>query len=288
MANPKKASAKKRAAAEEVTEVRGELRQLAALRAKFPVLPEALAAGLLAQHDDDACRARGTTTRSADTFKGAMAWARTVGAHAADAGFSPARSRWFFDCLTNLGTLLSGKSAAANPAAGSALDDAQYAAEALIARTRRSLENAVGSHKIWTVSLAEALVPDPALDAHISVLRQLAAQITAWLKAPAATPPAAPPLAGFDVDAKTAAALVAAAKALDAAIAVRPPPAQIDRDSPAINAAEGRLYFIMRVLWDDLAEARKAGASSLQLSVTPTLLRGLNLSARKRAKSGSK
>ncbi len=283
MANPKKGSAKKRAEAEEVTEVRGELRQLATIRAKFPALPDALAAGFFDQHGDDACRARGTTTRSPDTFKGAMAWARTMGAHAADAGFSPLRVRWFLDCLTALGTLLTGKTAAANPAAGSALDDVEHAADALIARTKRSLENAVGTHKVWAPALAEALVPDPALDARISVLRQLAAQITAWLKAPAA-----PPLAGFDVDAKTAAALVAAAKALDAAIAVRPPPAQFDRDSPAINAAEGRLYFIMRVLWDDLAEARNAGASSLQLSVTPTLLRGLNLNARNKPKRGSK
>lgn len=206
--------------------------------------PRRAGGGFFDQHEDDACRARGTTTRSPETFKGAMAWARTMGQHATDPGFSPLRVRWFLDVSTALGTLLTGKPAAANPAAGSALDDVEHTADALLARTKRSLENAVGTHKVWAPVLAAALVPDPALDARISVLRQLAAQITAWLKAPAA-----PPLAGFDVDAKTAAALVAAAKTLDAAIAVRPPPAQFDRDSPAINAAEGRLYFIMRVLW---------------------------------------
>ena len=281
MATSRKVTAKKRAATDTGNDVRGELRQLATLRAMFSPLPEALAAGMFALHDDEACRARGTTTRSAETFKGAMAWARILGANASDAGVSAVRARWFFDCLTALGTLMSGRAVAANPASTSALDDAEQTADALLSRTRRKLENAVGSHPRWTASLRTALTPDEALDARIAVLRQLAAQITEWL---AATPPAAPPLAAFDLDQGTVTALRDAAKALDDAIATRPPPAQVDRDSPAINAAEGRLYFIMRVLWDDLADARKAGKTGLQLTVTPTLLRGLNLSARKRAK----
>ncbi|MEZ4405174.1 MAG: hypothetical protein R3A52_01605 [Polyangiales bacterium] len=40
----------------------------------------------------------------------------------------------------------------------------------------------------------------------------------------------------------------------------------------------------MRPLWDDLREAREDGVSALQLSITPTLLRGLDLNRRKAAK----
>ena len=41
----------------------------------------------------------------------------------------------------------------------------------------------------------------------------------------------------------------------------------------------------MRPLWDDLAEAREDGITSLQLTVTPTILRGLDLGTRKPKKS---
>jgi hypothetical protein len=40
----------------------------------------------------------------------------------------------------------------------------------------------------------------------------------------------------------------------------------------------------MRPLWDDLAEAREDGVTALQLGVTPALLRGLDLNARKAKK----
>ena len=76
-------------------------------------------------------------------------------------------------------------------------------------------------------------------------------------------------------------ALTAAAKALEDAIAKRPAAGQVDRDGPAVNEAEGRLLYVMRPLWDDLAEAREDGLTSLQLTVTPSLLRGLDLRARK-------
>ena len=52
---------------------------------------------------------------------------------------------------------------------------------------------------------------------------------------------------------------------------------QVDRDSPEINIAEGRLLYAMRSIWDDLAEAREAKKSALLLGVTPPLVRGLNL-----------
>ena len=51
------------------------------------------AAAFHALHDDDACRARGTNTRSVDTFRIGMTWARTFGAHAVDPGIKPGQVR---------------------------------------------------------------------------------------------------------------------------------------------------------------------------------------------------
>lgn len=276
-------------------EVRGELRQLADIRAKFPPLAADVAAQLLAQHDDASCRVRGTETLAAATFRGAMEWARTLGAHAHDPAVSPRRARWFFDCLTALGTLLSGRVTPANPSAASLIADAEHVADALVARTERRVRQAAGTNPAWTAALDAALVPDPDLDPRVAKLKQLSALLRAWLPKGVITKlftssskepnPPAPPLAVFDLDAETVDALDAALKALDEAIAQRPATQQPGRDSPAVNAAEGRLHFIMRVLWDDLAEARAEGRSGLQFTVTPTLLRALNLNARHKKKA---
>ncbi|MBK6532095.1 MAG: hypothetical protein IPF99_21585 [Deltaproteobacteria bacterium] len=70
-----KESPTKPAASDGSGDVRGELRQLAEIRGRFPALDADTAAALHAHHDDDACRAKGTVTRAADTFRGAMSWA---------------------------------------------------------------------------------------------------------------------------------------------------------------------------------------------------------------------
>ncbi|HEY4120689.1 MAG TPA: hypothetical protein VGM56_22645 [Byssovorax sp.] len=257
--------------------VRGELRQLAALRAKLSPLSDAVSHAMLAQHDEATCRERGTATKAADTFKGAMAWARTVGANAADPGFSPMPTRWFLDCLTVLGAQLTGAATHANPSHAGSLHDVEVACDALLASVRRSVDHAVGSNAGWRASVDAALTPDPNLDARVSTLNQLADLLAGWHRSPAG----APPLSAFGLDAATATALRHAASELDEAIATRPAPKQVERDGPAANEAEGRLYFAMRVVWDLLADARAAGKSSLQLGVSPALLRGLNLNRTK-------
>ncbi len=262
--------------AEDPEHVRGELRQLAEIRSKFPQLPDALAASMLAHHDADACREKGKSTRAVDIFRGAMSWARIFGAHASDPAVSPVRVRWFLDCLTTLGSQLSGKTAAANPSDESSYDDVAQKADKLLARTKRRAKDAAGTNTTWRAALDKALEPDGVQDPRISTLRQLAKLLGAWL-----TASASPPLAAYDLNEGTATSLAAAAEALDAATARRPAPQQIHRDSPAINESEGRLLYVMRPLWDDLAEAREDGRSSLQLTVSPALLRGLDVNSRK-------
>lgn len=263
-------------AAEDPEHVRGELRQLAEIRSHFPQLPDALAASMLAHHDADACREKGKSTRAVDIFRGAMSWARIFGAHASDPAVSPVRVRWFLDCLTTLGSQLSGKTAAANPSDESSYDDVAQKADKLLARTKRRAKDAAGTNTAWRAALDKALEPDGVQDPRISTLRQLAKLLRAWL-----TASASPPLAAYDLDEGTATSLEATAKALDAATARRPAPQQVHRDSPAINESEGRLLYVMRPLWDDLAEAREDGRSSLQLTVSPALLRGLDVNSRK-------
>ncbi len=258
-------------------ELPGELRQLAEIRAKFPPLSHDVSEHMLAPHDDESCRERGNNTRGADVFRGAMGWARTFGEHSTESGVSAVRVRWFLDCLTTLGALLMGGTPAKNPSDESAYDDAAKAADKLIARTRRRLYDAAGTTKKWRAAVDAALVPDEKLDARVSRLTGLAALIQKWLGAPKS-----PPLAANDITAQTVTALLAAAKTLEDAIATKPAAAQADRDSPAVNTAEWHLLFAMRPMWDDLAEAREDGLTSLQLTVTPALLRGLDLVQRKK------
>ncbi len=267
------------AADESVRELPGELRQLAEIRAKFPALSHDVSVDLLAHHDDDACRERGGSTRASDVFRGAMTWARIFGANRDEPGVSPVRVRWFLDCLTTLGALLSGRSAAANPADESGYDDAASKADKLVARTSRRAYDAAGTKSSWRAAIDTALTPEEGRDERVSKLSRLAALLEKWIKAPKA-----PPLAAYDITAATVTALRDAATALDDAIANKPAPAQADRDSPAINTAEGRLLLVMRPLWDDLSEAREDGLTSLQLTVSPAILRGLDMRARKAKK----
>jgi hypothetical protein len=254
--------------------VRGELTQLAVLRAAFPALSPAASSTFHALHDDDACRERGNNTRATDTFRIAMTWARTFGAHAADPALDGAQVRWFLDCLTGLGAALTGRAPAANPSHGGALADAEHVADRLLQRTERRARDAAGSRADLTAALDAALTPDGALDSRVSRLRQLAGYLEAQLRSGA---PHAAALRLFHLDTPTVTALRGAADTLDSLIASVPPPKQIDRDSPQVNTAEGRLFFAMRPLWDGLAEAREDGVTSLLLTVSPTLLRGLNI-----------
>lgn len=260
---------------ENAEHVRGELRQLAELRTKFPALPAPLAAGMLAHHDPDSCREKGKSTKAVDIFRAGMSWARILGAHAGDPAVSPVRARWFLDCLTTLGSLLSGRVAAANPSDESSYQDVAQQADKLLARVKRRARDAVGTHSAWRLALDTALAADGVQDPRISILRQLAKLLGSWSK------PGSPPLAGYDIDASTVRSLSAAAEALEAATARRPAAQQAQRDSPAINESEGRLLLVMRPLWDDFAEAREDGRSSLQLTVSPALLRGLDVNVRK-------
>jgi hypothetical protein len=58
-------------------------------------------------------------------------------------------------------------------------------------------------------------------------------------------------------------------------------------DSPAVDIAEGRLFFAMRTVWNDFARARRHHRSKLLLPVSPTILRGLDLSQRKKRKGSN-
>ena len=282
MANPKKTKteAKKTSPAPavkaaELALLGGELRQLAEIRAHFAALSPDEAAALLLHHHAEACRAKGGNTRALEIFRGGLSWARTFSEHRDDAALSQSRVRWFLDCLTALGALLSGRATAKNPADESAYDDASKAADKLLRRTLRRVRDAAGTDNASHAAIDEAGVVADALDARLAQLTQLAALLKKWLAA------AKLPLASYGVTAATVTALTAAAKALEDAIAKRPAAGQADHDGPAVNEAEGRLLYVMRPLWDDLAEAREDGLTSLQLTVTPSLLRGLDLRARK-------
>jgi hypothetical protein len=207
-----------------------------------------------------------------------MSWARTFAARAADPALEPQRVRWFLDCTTALGAVLNGQTAA-DPTAASAFEDAAQTADKLLRRTERRARDAAGTAAAAVAAVDAALTPDAVLDPRISRLRQLAALLTTWLALPVAK---APPLRVYGLAGHTVAELTRAATALDEAIARRGPAKQADRDSPAVNVAEGRLHFVMRSLWTDLAEARADGVTDLILTVSPTILRALNIKPRRK------
>lgn len=258
----------------------GEMRQLAVIRAHFPALPSSTAAAMLAHHDADVCRVKGTATRATDTFRIAMAWARTFGEHRDDPAVRGASVcvRWFLDCLIALGAELSAKAAATNPVRDGALRDATLNAELRLRRATRRARDAAGTERPKLDALDRALSHDGVGDATVARIRRLAALLDDWRGSSSGI---AATLEVYGVTADTVRSLRDAAQTLEEAIARRPAQRQIDRDTPAINTLEGRLYLVMRPLWDELAEAREDGATSLQLSVSPTLLRGLELYQRR-------
>lgn len=255
--------------------VRAELVQLATIRGQFAEVPDDMAAGLLAHHDEESCREKGKNTRAADIFRAAMSWARTFGEHASDPALSQVRVRWFLDCATALGNNLSGRAPAPNPPVDA--EDLTTSADRLLKRTERRARDATGTNRSWRAALDRALTPDGVHDDRVSKLAQLAELLNAWLRASSA-----PPLVAYDLNMATVTALNTAAESLNAALASKPAAKQIDRDSPAINATEGRLLYVMRSLWDDLAEAREDGTTSLLLTVSPALLRGMDVASRRK------
>ncbi|MCC7541037.1 MAG: hypothetical protein IT379_32765 [Deltaproteobacteria bacterium] len=259
----------------------GEMRQLTAIRRLFPVLDDATAAALLSSHEADACRERGTATRSADTFRGAMTWARTFGENVDDPAVDSAsiRVRWFLDCLNALGSAIAGNAVSDDPVAEGRYQDIATDAERLLARSARRARDAAGTLKGRLDAIDAALAHDGVGDPLVSRLRKLARLLDDWRSSSTSD---APLLSAYGVTAQTVYRLRDAAQALEDAIANRPAPKQVDRDTPVINTLEGRLYYVMRSLWDDLADARDDGTTSLQLPVSPTLLRGLEIHNRRK------
>lgn len=253
----------------------GERDQLASLRADFPPLSSTLAGRLLAQHDDATCHTRGTSTRAGDTFRGAMGWARTLHTHrdALAPVLDPRRVRWFLDCLSHLGDAIEGRPDGINPSAAAVLDDAQRAARSAYTEAVRRLQLAIGSNAQWRGQLDAKLSLNTGTSPDVERLRALATYVSSLTQ-----DPSGPPVELHGLDAAFIASLEDAATALAAALAAKPAPRQIDRDSSPVNVAEGRLFFVMRGLWDDLQAARDARKTDILLNVSPSLLRGLGLS----------
>jgi hypothetical protein len=290
MATPKKRTApkptKKSAApapAKPALNEAAELQQLAAIRAKVPALTSAQADALYALYSDDQCREHGADTKARDTFRGAMSWARIVGERSADAALAPIATRWFLDCATALGDALEGRVIAANPGHASALADAEASVKKKTHRALRRLRTAAGGNDSHKAAIDEAVAFDGVGNEHVRRASKVAALCKAWLSTAGS-----PPVAAFGVDDSTVSALEAAASSLSALVATTPAARVIDRDSPETNAAEGRLLYAMRTLWDDAAEAREDGASSLLFTVSPAILRGLNLTARNKSAKPAK
>jgi hypothetical protein len=254
-----------------------EMQQLEAIRARFSQLAGRDADALFARHSDEHCRNRGLNTKAKDTFRGAMSWARTLGEHSDDPAVSPPKARWFLDCLTALGDALQGRVVAANPAHAGQLADAERAAKKLSNRALRMLREAAGSQIEANALIDAAVAANGPGHKDADRAEQLAALCKRWL-----SDENAPPLALCGITAATATALSDAAATLRALIQSTPAAREVDRDGPETNAAEGRLFFAMRPLWDDAAEAREDGRSKLQFTVNPAILRGLNLERRNR------
>lgn len=257
---------------ERPTTVSGTLTLLAENRAKFPALQAAETAQFMGQHTAEACRTRGKETKARDIFRIGITWALTLGQHADDAGFNPILSRWFLDCLTALGEQLEGRASSSIPSVVGASDDTKRAADALLASTKRRVTSAAGTNKAWREAVAKALAAENALDPQISQLEGLAVLLEGWLKTDVY-----PPLAAHRLTADTAVELRAAVSGLHQLNASRKAPLQQNRDTPAINELEGRTLFAMRPIWDELAAAREEGTSSVQLYVSRSLLRGMDL-----------
>lgn len=283
-----------------------ELSQLEAIRAKFAPLDERTSEALYALYSDAQCRELGTGTKAAETFRGAMSWARTLGKHPRDAAVNPIQARWFLDCLTALGHALNGKkNTFANPSHAANLADAEKHAKKLVQRTTRRLRDAAGANADHHAAIDQALSHDGLGSKEAAQCRNLAKLCRDWLAGRRASPldftddvvlvgPAsplhpnrmAPPVALFGVTHQTVDELEDAARKISDLVATTPAARAVQRDGPETNAAEGRLLYAMRTLWDDAAEAREDGHSTLQFTVNPAILRGLNLESRHRKAAG--
>jgi hypothetical protein len=254
--------------------LRGELTQLANIRAVFPALSEEASNAFFAQYSPESCRKRAESTKARDVFRGAMSWARTFGENAGKPGVDARRVRWFLDCASALGAALSGQATVKNPSLEARYADVVAKTTKLLDRTKRRARQAVGSSELHLGSLREATASEGE-GGHAQVFRNLAALFKTWLEKGEVN------LVHNDIDETTVQKLESAAADLEAATARRPAAQQSERDSPATNELEGRLLFAMRPLWDDLAEAREDGQTALLLTVSPAILRGLGLRRKK-------
>lgn len=257
---------------------RGELAQLAAIRSEYPPLTEAQSTALFEAHDAVACMKRADSTRASDVFRTAMSWARNIAGMAGKEGISATRGRWFLDCLTAVGHVLAGKQTSVNPSGEASYDDVVKSTSKLLKRTKRKLGNAIGSHAQRLEALKEATRSQG--DTGHAVAFRLTAKLITDLQ-----PQIGDALEVDGIGAHTVKQLEDAATALEAATARRPAARKGDKDGPALNEVEGRLLFAMRVLWNDVKDAREDSKSEIQLSTSPAILRGLRL-RKTRSKAG--
>lgn len=256
------------------------MRQLAQILTKFDALSADEVRTLLAAYSDEECMARGRATRSANTFQDAMHWARTLGEHRDDPAVVATSARWMLDCLSTLGTIRLGEAPSSIPSVDGAITQARAIGVDLFDDVHDRVRDTIGRNALWNARLSDELATPSTFDPAVARLNALATVLNEWLTARAD----APALSLARISAATVTELRAAAKNLDDALAKKPAARTLPTDSPAINVAEGRLLFAMRVVWNDFARARKHGRSKLILTVTPTLLRGLDIAARKKSK----
>ena len=268
-------------AAEEPVNVSGTLGRLAIIRGQFAPLTAQESAEFMSQHDQAACLKRGKLTKANDIFRIGTNWALTMGAHPNDPGLSALAARWFLDCLTSLGHQLDGRASSSVPSQVTALDDVERKADTLLASTKRRLQSASGTNPAYRAMLTDHMKVEGALDTRIALLESLAKLVDTWLKAEQR-----PPLAANRITADTAQQLRASAVALHHANANRKAPEQIKRDTAAINEMEGRTLYAMRSIWDELATCRRGAKSDLQLHVSPSLLRGMEVKVKSKAGDG--
>jgi hypothetical protein len=255
-----------------------ELERLRAILRSFPALSAEEAQAFDERYTEAQYRATGADTRAVDVFRGAMAWARIVGDRPEDRALSPKPVRWFLDCLYALGLALEGTVLSGNPSFRSQLDAVESEAKKLIARTEGRVRRALGGREAYLEQLDATRTFDGMGNAVAQRARKLAALCHAWLGG--AHRVAALPLLG--VDEETVRALEAMADDIDAIVRKTPAARESPNDSPALNVIEGRLLRAMRLLWDEADDAREQGSSKLVFTVTPALLRGLNVRPHKK------
>ena len=249
---------------------RGELAQLAEVRALYKPLSEEHAAAFLGLFSVDSCRERALATKADDVFRTAMGWVRAAKELVDKAGVNHLRIRWFLDCATALGYVLSTKHTTANPSADAAYRDVVKKTDQLYERTKRSLGFAAGDNAVQRAAVKTATASEGP-DGRALVLRRMAELIKNWL------PTGAVVLETQSIGTDTVAALEAAATEVEAATAKKPAAKQAGHDSPEANEAEGRLLTAMRPIWHDIAYAREDGSTRALLTVSPAILRGLSL-----------